>query len=338
MFRSTMLAAVAAAGLSLCSAASAQQEVQLYGLLDMSAGSFQNAGSDRVARAASGSMSTSFIGFKGNETIGGNLKAVFAIEHFLRLDTGSAGRFDGDAFWARNAYVGLSGDFGTTTLGRNTTPLFVSTLLFNAFGDSFGFSPSIRQLFTPSMLPFFGDTGWNNSIAYASHDEGGWSFNLLANLGEGAPGAQGKNLGANVLYFAGPLGATLAWQRVENGAFGAPPGWRRQTTWQLGASYELAMAKLFGQYADVRTDATTGTRTALWGIGAAVPLGSGRVLAQYGDAVAHVPGASPSNGTLSLGYDLALSKRTDVYAVYMHDRLSGQDSGNSVAAGLRLRY
>src|SRR6185436_14110861 len=112
---------------------------------------------------------------------------------------GAAGRFNGDAFWARDAYVGLSGAFGTTTLGRNTTPLFVSTLLFNAFGDSFGFSPSIRQMFTPALLPFFGDTGWNNSLAYASNENNGWSFNLIGNLGEGAAGAAGKNIGANLL-------------------------------------------------------------------------------------------------------------------------------------------
>jgi hypothetical protein len=74
---------------------------------------------------------------------------TFALNSFLRADNGAAGRFNGDAFWARDAYVGLSGAFGTSLLGRNTTPLFVSTLLFNAFGDSFAFSPSIRQLFTP---------------------------------------------------------------------------------------------------------------------------------------------------------------------------------------------
>ena len=35
---------------------------------------------------------------------------------------------------------------------------------------------------------------------------------------------------------------------VRNGAFGAPSGFGRQTTWQLGASYDLTVAKLFGQY------------------------------------------------------------------------------------------
>jgi predicted porin len=337
MSRSLTLFAAAAAGLCLTVGARAQS-VTLYGLMDMSAGQFQNAGGDKVWRADSGSMTTSFLGFKGSEDLGGGLKAKFAINTFLRADQGAAGRFNGDAFWARDAYVGLSGAFGTTTLGRITTPLFVSTLAFNAFGDSFAFSPSIRQLFTPSLLPFFGDTGWNNSVAYASSDYDGLSFNLQANLGEGAAGTHGKNLGANVLYFKGPLGATFAWQQVKNGTFGEPAGFAGQTTWQLGVSYDLTVAKLFGQFTQVRTSAATDTKTNLWSLGTAVPLGGGKVLAQYGHATAHQPGSDPTNKTLSLGYDYSLSKNTDVYAVYMNDRRTGVDDGNSLAAGVRLRF
>jgi predicted porin len=333
----TLLAAAAAASLAGASPASAQN-VQITGLLDMSAGQFQSAGAQKVWRADSGNMSTSWIGFRGTEDLGGGLKAKFKIEHFLRLDDGSAGRFLGDSFWARDAYVGLSGAFGTTTLGRNTTPLFVSTLIFNAFGDSFGFSPSIRQLFTPELLPFFGDTGWNNSIAYASNDNDGLSFNLIGNLGENAPNATGKNLGANVLYFNGPLGATAAWQMVRNGVFGAPTGFGHQTTWQLGASYDLTVAKLFGQYTRVSTAAATNTKTSLWSFGASVPIGAGRALAQYGTARADIAGANPDNKTLTLGYDYNLSKATDVYAVYMNDRVTGLANGNTFAAGMRLRY
>ena len=330
--------AIAALATFGASAAAQAQTVQLLGLLDMSAGQFQNAGAAKQWRADSGNMSTSFIGFKGSEDLGGGLKAKFAIEHFLHVNDGSAGRFTGDAFWSRDAYVGLSGAFGTTTLGRNTTPLFVSTLLFNAFGDSFGFSPSIRQVFTPSLLPFFGDSGWNNSMAYASNDDDGFSVNLMGNLGEGAPTAMGKNLGANLLYFKGPLGATAAWQQVRNGAFGTPPGWSSQTTWQLGASYELGIAKVYGQYTQVRTHATLDGKTALWGFGAAVPLGPGRVLVQYGDARAEQAGVETSNKTLTLGYDYALSKSSDVYAVVMNDRVTGLNNGNTLASGLRLSF
>ena len=255
---------------------------------------------------------------------------------------GAAGRFNGDAFWARNAFVGLQGAFGATSLGRNTTPLFVSTLIFNAIGDSFAFSPSIRQVLTPNtalgMLPFFGDTGWNNSIAYNSPNYGGMSFNLLANLGEGAAGATGKNLSGNVLYFGGPFAATAAWQQVKNGAFGTPAGWRSQDTWQFGGSYDLQVAKLFAQYTSVKTKATADTDTKIYGFGATIPVGAGKVLAQYGNAKADLGATETSNKTLTIGYDYNLSKSTDVYAIVMNDKVTAASTGNTVAAGIRLRY
>lgn len=340
---SQLAGALALAGLfSLAPMAQAQSSVQLYGLMDMSAGQFQTAGAQKVWRADSGNMTTSFIGFKGTEDLGGGLKAVFKLEHFLRADAGAAGRFNGDAFWARNAYVGLQGEFGSTTLGRNTTPLFVSTLIFNAIGDSFGFSPSIRQLFTPStglgMLPFFGDTGWSNSVLYSSANHGGLSFSLAGNLGEGAAGANGKNLGANVLYFSGPLSGTFAYQQAKNGAFGTPAGFDKQDTWQLGGAYDFGAAKLYGQYTSVKTAATVDTSTKIYGVGVSVPIGAGRLLAQYGNAKADLGATEVSNKTLTVGYDYYLSKNTDVYAMVMNDKVTGASTGNSFAAGIRLRY
>ena len=342
MNSSSTFAAIVLAGLGLSAGAQAQSSVSIYGLMDMSAGQFQTAGAAKVWRAQSGNMTTSFLGFKGAEDLGGGVKAVLAFEHFLRLDDGNAGRFNGDAFWARSAYVGLQGSFGTSKLGRNTTPLFVSTLIFNAFGDSFGFSPSIRQLFTPAtgagMLPFFGDTGWNNSMSYSSPNFNGLSMNLVANLGEGATGATGKNIGANVLYFAGPLAATVAAQQVQNGAFGVPAGWKSQDTLQLGASYDLTLVKLFGQYTVARTKAALNTETRIYGLGAAVPIGAGKVLLQYGNATAEYGTTEVVNKTVSLGYDYNLSKNTDVYGVLINDKAAPLDAGNTVAAGVRMRF
>ena len=343
MIRSFTPAAAALA--CLCAAGGARaQNVQLYGLLDMSAGRFQAAGESRVYRADGGGMTTSFVGFKGTDDLGGGLKAKFAFEHFLRPDTGQAGRFDGDAFWARDAYVGLSGAFGTTVLGRNTTPLFVTTLMFNAFGDSYAFSPAIRQLFTPALAPFYGDSGWDNSVSYSSGDDDGFSYNLIGGLGEGAPGATGKNVSGALLYQKGPLGLAAVWQRVKNGAGISSmnptptPGFRNPETWQFDGSYDFSWVKLFGQYTHVHTTAADSITTTLWGVGAAAPIGAGRLLVQYGRASADLTGIVPTQTTFSLGYDYLLSKRTDVYAAWMNDRRSGVKAGNTLAGGVRLRF
>ena len=324
--------------LGFSAAASAQSNVSIYGLLDMSVGQFQNSGAPKVWKAENGNMSTSYLGFRGTEDLGGGLKAKFAFEHFLRADAGGAGRFNGDAFWARSAYVGLQGEFGSTVIGRNTTPLFISTLIFNAFGDSFGFAPSIRQYFLGAIV---GDTGWNNSIAYSSPNFGGASINLLGNLGEGAAGAKGKNLGANVLYFAGPFAGTLAWQQVKNGVSPFPPtplGTTTQDTIQAGVSYDLGTVKLFGQLGNVKTKAASDVKTNLTQFGASAPIGGGKVLASYGTAKRTVGPASSTNKTLSLGYDYTLSKSTDVYGVFMNDKTTGLSSGTTLAAGIRMKF
>jgi predicted porin len=341
------LKSVALAVATLCSSAPvlAQSSATIYGLIDMSAGQFQDAGAQKVTKAQSGNMATSYLGFRGVEDLGGNLKAKFAIESFLRSDTGEAGRFGGDVFWARAAWVGLQGDFGSTTLGRTTNQFFVSTLIFNAFGDSFGYSPSIRQVLTPSvvhsqLLPFLGDTGWSNSILYSSPNLGGVSFNLQGSLGEGS--APGRNVGANVLYFGGPFAATVAVQQVKQGIAFAPAiitaGFESQDSAQVGVSFDAKVAKFFGQYSQVKTKAATETKSKVYGLGVSIPVGPGKVLAQYGNAKAQYPTTEVTSKMLTVGYDYFLSKATDVYVVGMRDELTGLATGNTFALGLKMKF
>lgn len=198
---------------ALAAAAHADSTVSVYGLIDLSAGRTQSPGGVATKGVDSGKMSTSYFGLKGSEDLGGGLSAQFVIESFMRNDTGAVGRFNGDTFWARNAHVGLNGGLGGVALGRNTTSLFVSVLVFNALGDSFGFSPAIRHYFTSGTVS--GDTGWSDSVKYTSPKFGGASFtaHVAADEGDG-----GRNTGLSGLYFSGPFGATLAWQKVQKGA------------------------------------------------------------------------------------------------------------------------
>ena len=45
-----------------------------------------------------------------------------------------------------------------------------------------------------------------------------------------------------------------------------------------------------------------------------------------------------TNKTLTLGYDYNLSKNTDIYAIYMSDKLTSKSNGNTLATGIRLRF
>lgn len=312
---------------ALAGAAQAQSSVSLYGLVDMSVGRFQAPGAAAVKGVDSGNMSTSFFGLKGTEDLGGGLGAVFAIESFMRNDTGAAGRFNGDTFWARSAYVGLnSSSMGTLTLGRNTTSLFVNTLIFNAFGDSFGFSPSIRHTFTSGTVT--GDTGWSDSIKYSSPKFGGASFTAHVAADDENVAGSGRNTGFSGLYFGGALGLGFAWQKVEKGTA------NDTTAWQLGGSYAFGGTKVFAQYGSVDND-TTGNDYKITGLGGSIGMGAGAILLQWGRIA---PGTGSDRTTFSLGYDYNVSKRTDLYAVYMSDKIDGLSSGSSYAAGIRHRF
>ncbi len=103
---------IALAVLAASGATFAQSSVTLYGIADVVIHKDKNVS----AAMTSGGVSTSRLGFKGSEDLGGGLMANFKIERSIALDTGSdAGS------WDRYAYVGLSGGFGEVKLGKTGT-------------------------------------------------------------------------------------------------------------------------------------------------------------------------------------------------------------------------
>lgn len=327
----------------------AQNSVKLYGLVNVGTGAYQLAGAKRIKAVNSGDMSTSFWGLGGTEDLGGGLKAQFALESFIGMDTGAAGRFAGDAMFAKNAYAGLSGDFGQVRLGRNTSQMFVSLLLFNSFGDSFGFSPTLLHYYLDSRdIPISktarlqNDTAWRNSLSYISPVMSGVRVNLQGALGEGV----GKSsYAATLQYFGDPFSATVAYQAVGTDA-AAPTSGSREKTFNVGASYDFRAIKLYAQYGQI-DDESYGSKLRLYDISAEVPInGNGKILAAYGHSKVRTgtfAGIIPllagnTHQTLSLGYDHSLSKRTDLYAVYMNDKIDGLHNGNSLAVGLRHSF
>lgn len=328
-FHSRLLAG-AILGLSSIGA-QAQSTVQVYGLIDLSVGSTKAPGGTSITGVDSGKMTTSFYGFSGTEDLGGGLSAQFKIEGFFRADSGETGRFNGDPQFARTASVGLSHkDLGSINLGRTTTQLFVATLAFNAFGDAFGYSPSIRHYFAPATAT--GDTGWSDSIAYNSPVFSGFRFGTSVTSKESATGlSNGNNWSVGLSYSGGPLAATVVHQDVEKD--GTAPVQDTKAT-QLGASYDFGVAKGFLQYGEVK-NITTNNRFDITGVGVRVPAGAGAFIAQYGTLDARV---GPDRKTLSLGYLHNLSRRSELYAVVMSDKLDGLSSGGGYSVGMRHRF
>lgn len=333
----------------------AQSTVNVEGLVDTYVGSMRMAGdAAKTARLGANGMSTSYFGFKGSEDLGGGLKANFALTGFFRPDTGESGRFGGnETLFSRDAAVSLAGNFGAVMFGRGHAPNFLPSILFNPFGDSFTFSPLILHL----NVPLFngsgwsssqaGDTGWSNEIKYTTPNFGGLTANVHYQFGEAAGDTGKNNVGANALYFSGPLSLTAFYHRVQvNNPLDTPVNnvksvagriATEQKLWFIGAGYDFKLVKLFATYDRASHDADFEDKT--FTAGASVPVGNGKILAAWARTEREGTGLPErKRSTASLGYDHFLSKRTDLYAVYMNDRITNLKSGNSIGVGIRHRF
>lgn len=334
-----------AAGLLLASAsANAQPDVNVdfYGLLDVFAGTTKSgANDDRKYVVDSGGMTTSFLGLKATVDAGYGLTAIASVEMFYRPDTAAQGRYDGDTFFARSAYLGLaSKEYGSVKLGRNTNPYFLSTILFNPFGDSFVFAPAVLHSFTGGLL---GDSGWSNSLVYSTPKIGGFSGSFAYAAGERGSESHANKVGGNVFYNAGKFAATVAAQHVDRRAHETAAGTPDddQDSLMIGASYDFGVAKLFGQYQMMNDDYAAGGKLDrdTYLVGVSVPVGKGSILASYGRTEREGAVDSERN-TYALGYTHQMTKALDLYVAYVWDEddLYADDTADTFGVGGRYRF
>ena len=322
----------------------AQSSVQIVGTADAFIGSMRAAGDAKSTMlVGSGGMTTSYFGFKGGEDLGGGLKANFALTSFFQMNNGSQGRFGGDTMFSRDANVGLSGSFGSFTVGRGLAPNFLPTVIFNPFGDSFTFSPLVLH----ANVPLFNgtgwsattpaDTGWSGEVIYSTPNFSGLSANLHYQM-PGSSALSGKsNTVLNVLYFGGPLALTAFYESAQltNPVVAAQTGNDKKTDWMVGGSYDFGAAKAYLTTGSAKSQVTALT-TKTNSLGASIPVGAGKIEAGYANT--KVSGGGNTRSTLTVGYDYSLSKLTDVYFMVMNDRITTFSSGTSVGLGIRKNF
>jgi predicted porin len=332
--------AIAAAVLcSATSAARADDGVQLYGLVGSYAGSIKR--SDAVARTdvvGSGGLTTSWWGIRGGEDLGNGVKAIFQLEEFFQPDTGGAGRSSTDPTgFSRSGWVGLSGAYGQLTIGRHTSPYYVSMQLVNPFGSSVVFSPLVVQSYVASFSnTVIGDTVWSNVIQYVAPTFGGLSTTVVYAPGEVAGDSNVNNAGVHLRYIQGALTAVLSAQRVRTVAVAPSTG---QEAYLAGVAYGAVVAKLYASY-QATENAVTDITSRTWQLGTSVPVTkSGSILASWAHTSINNPKvAVGDHDTAALGYDVYLSRRTDIYATYLYDHIDTRVKGNSYAVGIRHTF
>ncbi|MEP6875295.1 MAG: porin [Burkholderiales bacterium] len=327
----------AAFGAALCSAAfaaQAQTEFTPYGNLDWSYGRFEPSGLVHENRVNSNSLSATFVGanlkrgFDDGWTLGAN------IETFLRFQDLKTGRRDSDPPLSRNAFVSLASNYGTVRVGRLQTYLFDTTTRFNAFGNSFAASPAIRHIFGAGNLEGVqGDFYWNRALSYTTPNWEGVTGNLM--LARGGNDVEGDYAAGNVVISRGLLAVAISVQNVHiNDGIADPTD---ETTFQLGATYNFGLARVFGLYTQTQ-DRGLDVRSRITSAGISVPLGPGTVLAQIGYTTATGPAVDRKHTSTSLGYVYPYDSRTDLYVLGMDDRIKGQTNGLTAAGGVRFRF
>ena len=307
--KKSLIALAALATLAAAGTAAAQSSVTIYGRLDASVGT-NKVDSVSTTQLFSGNLTTSRLGFRGTEDLGGGLKANFQLESALTVDDGTAGSLR----FGRASWVGLSGGFGAVRMG----------LIDSAYKDIYdmGVSNNLYDSeFTPTKIAYLSGTvgtasgvsdyssRLSNSIRYDTPSFGGFSAGLSYAFDENvAPATTNSEVTAfNLRYRAGPLDVGLGYQDQKNATATSD---RNFTV--LAAAYNFGMARVSGQYQ--MTDQANGLEDSDYSFGVTVPLGKFDVSAGYAKGKSELNGVTTGDGTaFALGATYALSKRTKLY-------------------------
>lgn len=293
-------------------AASAQSSVTIYGRLDQAYGKVQGSN-------VSGLMdpSGSRIGFKGEEDLGGGLKALFNLEHRFYADDGLTpykapsvvGAASSAGFWGARSVVGLKGGFGQILLGREYDAAFLG--LENPMDPYKG--DTIATL-KPMSLGGITPARFSNSINYTFAAEG---FTGIVSWAPKEATAAKNQYALAANYAAGPIFVALAYTNPNTDQTTAVTDTNNKAKWTtVAGSYDLGVVKigaLFGTGNRVNDD-----KIRSWALTAVAPLGNGQVRSLYGQRKNKTTDANEVK-QFSLGYWYSLSKRTTVYADLVND-------------------
>lgn len=369
MKKSVLLGAMIA---GFAGAASAETQVTLYGLIDEGLIYQSNKTGDRdVSRGDIGGGSQSRIGIqegqqsgsrwglRGTEDLGGGTMATFVLESGF---TANDGRNAQNRLFGRQSTVGLTGDFGTFDMGRQTN------LASRYFEGVDPFALDFYQANMGSAFSAANTVRYDNTLMYQTPTFGGftlgagYSFNYDSDLGGNfRTNENNRAITAGAMYLSGPLQVSLSYDQQN-----LTPSQPKPKSAIIGAAYNFEVVKLGLAYGYTKDGVLSGQ---FLGRGAGAPSENGIGLTNGAfswdglrinsymvgltapiGAVSSLFGswqrADPNKGLdktdiYSLGVKYDLSKRTDLYAYGSYADGYGFVDGNkvtTVGAGVRHRF
>ncbi|MBX3609745.1 MAG: porin [Hydrogenophaga sp.] len=284
--------------------ASAQSSVSIYGLMDAWVGSQRDGapGTKSTTVLNSAGLSTSRLGFKGSEDIGGGLSVIFGLEAGLSVDNGQSNA-GGALQFNRQSFVGFSGGFGEVVAGKVWTAYDDIEAGAHQLGGATNFAVEYSVMDTGNN--YTGNP--NNGFKYSSPEFGGFSGAVSYSLDESAT-TKSNVMAFHVKYNGGPIYAGFAYQDEGDTAD------IKYT--RINGSYDFGVAKLLLTYGRVKEAAGKANE---YSIGVDVPMGDALTLSA-GYAMHKAKSGYSTFATnekargLGLGATYMVSKRTTLYA------------------------
>ncbi len=299
---------IALAAVAATSAAFAQSSVTLFGRLDASLGNVTSEinGVKQYPATKTGiessNMSTQFWGLRGTEDLGGGLKAEFMLQSNFNIDDGA---LDANGMFAREAWVGLAGGFGTVRLGRQYSAYDVFS---GAVNHTFNTNINVTgDVFGNGVAAY--DTRVSNSITYFMPTMSGFNASVAYGFGEDktATTSATSHTSLQVHYAQGPILVGAAMQRKTLA------GNVDRDHNIFGGSYDFGVAKLTGAY---QTSEQGATKDKEYQFGVSAPVGPVVLSFGYADGESKTAGVKRNSDGYALLGTYNLSKRTTVYAGY----------------------
>ena len=312
---------VALAALALmASSAALAAEVSISGVIDVGvASTSKNGGVGGVFLENGAYNDHSAIELNIGEDLGSGLKAYASLGMGFnpngQSDNPGVGRglstandsisIHNNSLFNRQAFVGVSGEFGSIQLGRQLSPFVLSNVLMQNYIGMFGVGRMVLAGAGGTAGAFFVD----NSVSYKTPAIAGFTLTAFATTPNGTRGnafIDGADTDRYTAYHvAGSVGGanlTAAYHKQNSGWSG----------WNAGGTMAL-MDGLTASLGYVNTESAAGLKVGSWNVGAAYALtGATTITAQH--AFNDDNGGNQKLSNIMLAN--ALSKRTTVYGGY----------------------
>lgn len=334
MKKTSFLLAPIGAVLLLCAGVAQAGDAQVYGQIRLTVNNLKNGNGSTLTELRD---NASRFGVRGNEDLGGGLRALYGVEGGFNADDGTL-----VSPALRNSYVGLGGGWGILALGRldsgNPTgsPLYSEVTSIVSFAANDAGATAIGS----SILNARNRT--SNSVGYSSPDWGGFGLRgryYLRGAGttaEAEDKASSVDLGASYKHNALTLGVGYGKDSRSGGLLAKEFDWK----WQAGARYSFGMFEPYVMLgADHYAATATTRRTVDYALlGGALNFGQHTIVlnAMAREVQTSLTGTRRRE---QLAYMYHLSKRTELQAFVDNDNAdSSKTKVTTRALGLGMRH